>query len=253
MKERHFETGTTIIKEGSLGDSAFILKSGMVEVRKKAEHDTILLATLEAEEIFGEMGLIEDKPRSASIVAKSKVVADEISREDFMGILDDKRSFIIPILRAFFERLRQTNDLVVHLENQIRPSGVEEQADFLNTAVISGLTQSARTVLKGKEYQIKKFPFKVGRNSSHVSDAIFVNNDLYIDDTIPYNVSKNHMSINFQDRQFYILDRGSSLGTIVNGKQIGGNVSVYKELLKKGENTVVIGGEESPFKFKITV
>ncbi|MBN2602228.1 MAG: cyclic nucleotide-binding domain-containing protein [Candidatus Marinimicrobia bacterium] len=253
MKERFFETGATIIEEGSLGDSAFILKSGMVEVRKKAKHDTILLATLEAEEIFGEMGLIEDKPRSASIIAKTRVVADEISREDFMGLLDDKKSFIIPILRAFFERLRQTNDLVVRLENQIGPSSAKEQAGLADSVSISGLTKEANTALKGKELQIKKFPFKIGRNSSHVSDAIFVNNDLCIDDIVPYNVSKNHMSINFQNNQFYILDRGSSLGTIVNGKQIGGQVSNYKTNLNPGENIVIIGGEASPYQFRIII
>ncbi|MDO9547676.1 MAG: FHA domain-containing protein [Candidatus Marinimicrobia bacterium] len=118
---------------------------------------------------------------------------------------------------------------------------------------IAGLTNEATGILKGKEFIIKKFPFKVGRNSSHISDAIFVNNDLCIDDVVPYNVSKNHMSINFHDNHLYILDRGSSLGTIVNGKQIGGQVSNYKINLNPGENIVIIGSEASPYQFKITL
>jgi len=115
------------------------------------------------------------------------------------------------------------------------------------------LKKEATDILKGKELIIKKFPFKIGRNSSHVSDAIFVNNDLCIDDVVPYNVSKNHMSINYQNNQFYILDRGSSLGTIVIGKQIGGQVSNYKINLNPGENIVIIGSEASPYQFKITI
>lgn len=252
MRERHYSSGDTIIKEGSLGDSAYILKSGIVEVRKKTEHKQLLLATLEAEEIFGEMSLIEDKPRSASVIAKTAVVVDEITREDFMGLLDDKKSFIIPILRAFFERLRQTNDLVVHLENQISSSD-STTIDNKGIARVIGLTKEAMDILKGKELIIKKFPFKIGRNSSHISDAIFVNNDLYIDDVIPYNVSKNHLSINFHNDQFYVLDRGSSLGTIVNGKQIGGRISNYKVNLNSGENTLIIGSETSPYQFKIII
>ncbi len=253
MREIHYHSGDTIIKEGTFGDTAYILKKGIVNVLKKTEHKDLLLASLEAEEIFGEMGLIEDKPRSATIIAKSEVFVDEITREDFMGLLEDKKSFIIPILRGFFERLRQTNDLVVRLENRIGGTDSTSADNSTRTIQIIGLKKEAAEILEGKELLIKKFPFKIGRNSSHISDAIFVNNDLFIDDVVPYNVSKNHMSINVQNNQFYVLDRGSSLGTIVNGRQIGGQVSNYKANLNPGENIVIIGSEASPYQFKITI
>lgn len=253
MKEIQYNPGEIIIKEGTFGDSAFILKQGSVEVRKKTEVEDILLATLEAQEIFGEMGLIEDKHRSATIIAKSPVIVDEISREDFMGLLDDKKSFIIPILRAFFERLRQTNDLVVQLENKIGISGTAAEDTSVKIVRISGMTDKAIEILNKKELIIKKFPFKIGRESSHRYDAIFVDNDMFIEDEMPYNVSKNHLSINFHGNQFYVLDRGSSLGTIVNGKNIGGNISDFKAVLNKGKNTMIIGSETSPYQFKITL
>ena len=253
MREIHYHSGDTIIKEGTFGDTAYILKKGIIDVLKKTEHKDLLLASLEAEEIFGEMGLIEDKPRSATIIAKSEVFVDEITREDFMGLLEDKKSFIIPILRGFFERLRQTNDLVVRLENRIGGTDSTSTDNSTKTIQIIGLKKEAAEILEGKELLIKKFPFKIGRNSSHISDAIFVNNDLFIDDVVPYNVSKNHMSINVQNNQFYVLDRGSSLGTIVNGRQIGGQVSNYKANLNPGENIVIIGSEASPYQFKITI
>lgn len=252
MREIRYRPGENIIEEGTFGDTAYILKSGGVEVLKKTEHANFRLATLEAEEIFGEMGLIEDKPRSASIVAKSDVIVDEITREDFLGLLEDKKSFIIPILRAFFERLRQTNDLVVRLENQIGGRS-SSPTDNVTQVTFSGLTEEAAEAIKGKDLVITKFPYKIGRNSTHISDAIFTNNDLGIDDHVPYNVSKNHMSINLHDDQFYILDRGSSLGTIVNGKQIGGNISNYKAVLMPGENSVILGSSSSPFQFKIVI
>lgn len=252
MREIRYRSGETIIQEGSFGSTAYILKSGTVEVLKKTKHENFRLALLEAEEIFGEMGLIEDKPRSASIVAKSEVVVDEITREDFLGLLEDKKSFIIPILRAFFERLRQTDELVVRLENQIDSVVGHAIANVLKVT-FSGLTEEAANAIKGKELVITKFPFKIGRNSNHISDAIFTNNDLSLDDNVPYNVSKNHMSINLHENQVYILDRGSSLGTIVNGKQIGGNVSNYKAPLSPGENSVILGSSSSPFQFKIVI
>ena len=64
MRELRFNPGEVIIKENSFGSSAYILKSGSVDVTKKAKNRDIVLATLEAEEIFGELGLIDDRPRS---------------------------------------------------------------------------------------------------------------------------------------------------------------------------------------------
>lgn len=254
MNQINYKPGEIIIEEGTFGDSAYILKGGSVEVRKKTEKGDLTLAELQAEDIFGELGLIEDKPRSASIVAKTDVRVDEITREDFYALLDDKASFVIPILRAFFERLRQTNDLVVRLENQLGSGQDEEQPESgLKTVRMRGLTAEASQVLNDKEVVIKKFPFKIGRQSHHRHDDIFVDNDLYINDEIPYNVSKNHLSINYGNRQFYILDRGSSLGTIVNNEHYGGKISNFKAILKRGENRVSLGAKDSPFQFKVIV
>lgn len=253
MKEVRFNSGDVIIQEGSFGDSAYILKQGAVEVRKKATSGEIVLATIEAEDIFGELGLVEDKPRSATIVAKTAIVADEITRADFIGLLEDKKSFIIPILRAFFERLRQTNNLVVQLENKIADSDFSTKPGAIPIVRVKGITREAQKLLNDKEISIKKFPYKIGRKSTHTFDEIFVDNDLYIEDEIPFNVSKNHLSINFQGDQYYVLDRGSSIGTIVNGKNIGGKISNYKVVLRKGENSLIIGSENSPYQFTITV
>jgi hypothetical protein len=61
------------------------------------------------------------------------------------------------------------------------------------------------------------------------------------------------MSINFYKDQYYILDRGSSLGTIVNDVTIGGRQSNFKAELRKGENVIILGDASSQFQFKIIV
>lgn len=254
MRVLRFNPGDVIIKEGSFGNSAFLLKSGIVEVRKKGQKCDVTLATLQGEEIFGEMGLIDEKPRSASVIARTPVVVDEIVRDDFFALLDDKVSFIIPIFKAFFERLRQTNNLVVHLENKMLESESEVSAapaaDFIK---MEGLTKEANETLKNKPIVITKFPFKIGREISHRCDDIFVDNDLFIKDEIPFNISRNHLSFNFYKNSYYVLDRGSSVGTIVNGKHIGSKQSVFKADLQKGSNILIIGSDHSTFKFEITV
>ncbi len=253
MRELKFNPDDVIIMEGSIGSTAYILKAGSVEVQKKTKNKKIVLAVLTAKEIFGELGLIEDKPRSASVVARTPVIVDEISRDDFVALLEDKASFIIPVMKAFFEHLRQANELVVQLESRLEEAPAAPTEKAAQALKIEGLTKQASAALNNKTVTLTRFPFKIGRETQHRYDDIFVDNDLYLSDEMPYNISRNHMSINFYRDQYYILDRGSSLGTIVNGVSIGGKSSNFKRELKKGENIVVLGAETSPYKFKIIV
>jgi len=254
LRELKYNPGDVIISEGTFGSTAYILKSGTVEVQKQGVNKKVVLAVLHAREIFGELGLIDDKPRSASIIAKTPVMVDEISREDFVALLDDKASFIIPVLRAFFEHLRQANQLVLQMEAQIAEAPKPAASPAApNQIRIEGVTPTAKQALKNDVIVLKKFPFKMGRESGHRHDDVFVDNDLSLIDDKPYNVSRNHMSINFYKDQYYILDRGSSLGTIVNDVTIGGRQSNFKAELRKGENVIILGDASSQFQFKIIV
>jgi CRP/FNR family cyclic AMP-dependent transcriptional regulator len=78
-----FEPGELVIKEGAKGTSAFIILSGAVQVLKKSGERDIPVATLGEGQVFGEMGLIEDRPRSATIKAMTELKLRVISREGF--------------------------------------------------------------------------------------------------------------------------------------------------------------------------
>ena len=70
MKTRYFKKGEEIIKEGMLSDCAYIIESGSVEVsKKKPNGERQSIGILKENDIFGEMGLIDGLPRSASVVA----------------------------------------------------------------------------------------------------------------------------------------------------------------------------------------
>ncbi|MBN2601970.1 MAG: response regulator [Candidatus Marinimicrobia bacterium] len=118
---------------------------------------------------------------------------------------------------------------------------------------ISGMTNKAKELLNNKEHFIQNFPFKFGRTRSTINDNMFSDSGFYIQDVVPYSISKNHLLINFYENQYYILDCGSHLGTIVNNEHIGRKTSRYKSILIDGENILIIGNESSPYKFKITL
>ena len=60
MAEQTYQAGALIVQEGDAGSSAYLLKSGRVEVSKAVENTRIVLAVLEPGQIFGEMSLLDE-------------------------------------------------------------------------------------------------------------------------------------------------------------------------------------------------
>jgi pSer/pThr/pTyr-binding forkhead associated (FHA) protein len=97
---------------------------------------------------------------------------------------------------------------------------------------------------------INKFPFRIGR-LNHEDGSVFSSNDFSIPDKQPFQVSRNHCSIEREGDNYFVRDRGSTLGTIVNGVAIGVSHGKLTVDLKRGENTLIIGSQKSPYKFRI--
>ncbi len=70
IKKIHYKPGATIVKQGKFGDSFFIIYKGKVKaVLKKGMFSTVDLGELGPEQFFGEMALILDQPRCATVEA----------------------------------------------------------------------------------------------------------------------------------------------------------------------------------------
>jgi CRP-like cAMP-binding protein len=81
--------GEAIIKIGDKSDSVFIIQEGWVKIVIPEEKEgEIVLNHLGPGEFVGELSLIDQKPRSASVIALSKLKAVEISRNDFLDVLN---------------------------------------------------------------------------------------------------------------------------------------------------------------------
>jgi len=110
MKHLTFQKGDTILREGEISENAYIITSGEVSVTKRMPDGTQKeLATLGENELFGECGLVDALPRTATCVAASSYVSLEtITRENYAVLLKNKPQALIPILRIVIERLRNT-------------------------------------------------------------------------------------------------------------------------------------------------
>ena len=117
MKRNNFGDGEVIFRAGDRSDAAYLLISGQVEiVQAGADGRSETLAVLEQGEYFGEMGAIEDRPRSATAIAKGPVVCMSVGQKEFLESLLKQPEEAIGLLKILFERLRKANERLAHLE-----------------------------------------------------------------------------------------------------------------------------------------
>jgi CRP/FNR family cyclic AMP-dependent transcriptional regulator len=107
---RSFSRGRTIVSEGEASHALYILLSGRAKVqRSDSEGKEVILAVLGPGECFGEMSLIDDAPRSASIVTLESCDFMAINKEAFMGVLGENPEIAMKIMRALVKRLREAD------------------------------------------------------------------------------------------------------------------------------------------------
>jgi pSer/pThr/pTyr-binding forkhead associated (FHA) protein len=132
-----------------------------------------------------------------------------------------------------------------------------------NVAFLKPLTPEAESSLGAQLFQIPKFPFRVGRKSHRSQKVQYLhlwrrggsasNNDLCLTENESLlNVSREHFQIESCDDRFFIIDRGSACGTLVDGVVIGGGRRGGKHLLHNGD-VIIVGMSESRHIYKFIV
>jgi len=110
---KEFRETSFIFKEGSLGDTAYILKEGRVRISTTANGPKIVLAELSPVTIFGEMALLSrNQMRTASAQAISPVKVIEIDKTRFDELMAQSPSIIVTILHAITQRLVDTTSRI---------------------------------------------------------------------------------------------------------------------------------------------
>jgi CRP-like cAMP-binding protein len=104
--EQSYTAGQDIVRQGDTGVGAFILKSGRVEaVQDRAGHQH-RLAELKTGDVFGEMALLDEFPRSATVRAVEPTTCLGIQRWHFRGILESHPQIALALLPVLTKRLR---------------------------------------------------------------------------------------------------------------------------------------------------
>lgn len=114
IKER-YKDGQFIIKEGTYGESTYVILLGEVKILKKINNEQVVVAILRKDDIFGEMSFIDRRPRSASALAVGDVEIGLIDKDFLEGEINKTSGQFRTILQAITERLRETTSQLVSL------------------------------------------------------------------------------------------------------------------------------------------
>ena len=102
-----FKAGETIFREGDApGRHFFVVQSGSVEIRRRGR----TLDTVGENDIFGEMALIDDAPRSATVVAATDVSLVPVDEKQFLFLIRETPFFALNVMRVLARRLRASNE-----------------------------------------------------------------------------------------------------------------------------------------------
>jgi len=109
MKRIHFKANSNVIKEGDLGDCAYIVEVGSLEVStNNARNEKHILGKLKVNDIFGELGLIDGLPRSATVKTIENCTLNVLTKESFNKMVKNNSEALVPIFKVMASRLRST-------------------------------------------------------------------------------------------------------------------------------------------------
>jgi CRP-like cAMP-binding protein len=105
---REFKVGEAIFHEQDSADVMYVIKSGAVEIRLGNR----LFETVSANNIFGEMALIDSAPRSATAIAATDVQVVPVGEKQFAFLVSQTPYFALNVMRVMARRLRAMNSAV---------------------------------------------------------------------------------------------------------------------------------------------
>ena len=142
---RRFQRNVIVLHEGDHSNALYIIDSGQVKVsRINEEGKEVVLCILSEGDHFGEMSLIDDQPRSASIITKANCEFSLIRKQDFELVLSANPKLALSVMRSLCHRLRLADRSIESL------ALMDVYGRIARLLLDSASEQDGKMVVKGK-------------------------------------------------------------------------------------------------------
>jgi len=211
--------GEYVFREGELGTEMYIIHEGQVEILNRVGDEERLLAVLEKGDFFGEMALLEDRPRAASARALTATRLLQINGSTFDQMLRDNPEIAVRMMRKLSRRLRETDDLL----KAAMGSGDHQPVPELPSPALTEIHASGPERLlhapSGMEFSLSRgSETTIGRKDPVT--GIYPDVDLTPVDS-QRSVSRRHAKIYRRGPKFFLSEEiGTMNATFLNGSRL---------------------------------
>ncbi|HEY9057668.1 MAG TPA: cyclic nucleotide-binding domain-containing protein [Aurantimonas sp.] len=112
-----YRAGQVLVRQGQPGDAAYVLVEGEAEVSVETASGDYVVATLGAGDVVGEISILCDSPRTATVTASTDVSALRVRKDSFLQLLRQFPEIAAEVMRTLAERLTHSNEELVRARN----------------------------------------------------------------------------------------------------------------------------------------
>jgi hypothetical protein len=244
---KRYRAGDILMRQGDASTSVILVRAGTVEVLRELGESTVLLGTAGAGEFIGEMGVLDARPRSATVRAEGEVEIELIDPAQFLERVSGEPELAHKLLTRMSARLREVEDRLAEAE-----IATPDEAGLPSIQLVAA-TFAGKFYIGVDPIRVFQLPYVVGRDPGPGEQRGPIRVDLSVPEPEPYRLSIAHFRLELSDGRVAARDLDSSLGTIANGLALGRAFSSDTAILNQGDNLIVAGGEGSPFQFTVTL
>jgi CRP-like cAMP-binding protein len=114
-----YQAGQVMFRKGDLGDAAYVIIAGEADVSISSDKGEIKIASLKDGDFVGEIAILCDTPRTATVSAKSDVKALRIRKEPFFELLRQFPEMAVEMTRVLADRLARTTAELVDAQSRM--------------------------------------------------------------------------------------------------------------------------------------
>lgn len=251
--------GQVIFREGEVSDKFYIVRSGQVVLTKESGGTNRELARVGPGEVIGEMGVLQNLPRSATATAKGKCLLYGMTSQDLLDKRSDGQDHPGSIVsRVLAQRLRKANE---KLENPASPTGSEQMTRKAQAPQTTPGDSSAKVAVKvmlrmgwrsgdevtwAEQVSEHQLPLVFGRKPGPAG-MLAGTELLLIEEATPHWLSPVQFRIESQNGGIFLRDEQSERGNEVSGMSVGRMHGADQVQLPAGTHVLIAGGEGSPY------
>jgi CRP-like cAMP-binding protein len=119
-----FQDGDIVFNSGDTADYAYVIMEGAVDIITETDKGPIVMVTLSQNQLIGELGLINNTPRIATLLANGNLLAMKITAEMFFRILRENSEVALDVIRILSDKVARTNE---QLELALRQANQQDE------------------------------------------------------------------------------------------------------------------------------